>query len=357
MNKKLQVFELETAEDLKKYNQYLVSINLNDPFSKIGLVFNSNSSEHKLNFFLFSINGIPKIIMIFIVRNVEIFSEKTIYKDVISPYGYSGPIISESTVDEEIIAFWEAVDLWYRKNNIISEFIRFSLNDNQRMYSGAITPTLHNVRGSIIDEDLQWQKFDKKVRNNYRKAVQNNLTFNIFYRNITPEIIEQFYHIYNSTMIRRSAESQFFYPFNYFEEYINENINNCATAMVYLDGKPISTEFLLLSNDTVYSYLGGTIADHFSARPNDYLKVKVLNWARTLGFSYYLLGGGRTNDDQLYAYKKSFFPKDDDVIFYTGRKIINETIYKELVSKYKRILESKPNNVNKHMGSYFPEYR
>lgn len=353
----LEVLQLKTPEDLKTYNYFLSSINSNAPFYKIGLVFNINTEVNQVNYFLFSLNGLPKIIMLFIVRTIEVSSQKTSYKDITSPYGYSGPLISEFTSDNEIGLFWNAVDHWYRKNNVITEFIRFSLNNNHLAYSGLVIPTLKNVRGQILDEASQWEKFDKKVRNNYRKAEQNNLTFKIYFKNITLKIVKEFYHLYNSTMIRRNAESQYFYPFSNFVEYATNNGDNCAIAMVYMDDVPISTEFILLSNDTVYSYLGGTNSNYFHTRPNDFLKVSILNWARNLGFKYYLLGGGRTNDDQLYAYKKSFFPKDNDVVFYTGRKVLNYDIYNELVSIVNNEFEIDENSKMDAMDSFFPAYR
>ena len=134
---------------------------------------------------------------------------------------------------------------------------------------------------------------------------------------------------------------------------------------VYKDNLPISTEFILLSSETVFSYLGGTNSEYFNTRPNDFLKVNMMNWARKLDFKYYVLGGGRANEDSLYDYKKFFFPKDEDVIFYTGRKVLNQKIYQELVVKAKNlngrkeIKEDKLKNKNStvKVDTFFPTYR
>ncbi len=90
-----------------------------------------------------------------------------------------------------------------------------------------------------------------------------------------------------------------------------------------------------------------------------------MNWARKLDFKYYVLGGGRANEDSLYDYKKFFFPKDEDVIFYTGRKVLNQKIYQELVVKAKNlngrkeIKEDKLKNKNStvKVDTFFPTYR
>ena len=352
----IQVLNLKRKEDFERFQNLCSLIDPFNPFYKIELVLNHNLGENKINYFLFSPENIPKVIMIFITRKVKNKSEKTPYKDVVSPYGYSGPLISESTTEEELSAFWTLVDAWYRNNNIITEFIRFSLNNNKRCYSGTILPTLKNVQGKVLDEVLQWERFDKKVRNNYRKAVQNKLRFKLHSNRIPEEILVNFYNIYNGTMIRKNAESQLFYSLAYFKDYALNNPTHCAIAMVYLNDVPISTEFLLLSKDTIYSYLGGTNSEFFKTRPNDFLKVEVLNWARSNGYAYYVLGGGRVDNDQLYAYKKSFFPKDKDLIFYTGRKILNQKVYNELVTKRMEEIENFK-KLNTAAISFFPGYR
>jgi len=110
-----------------------------------------------------------------------------------------------------------------------------------------------------------------------------------------------------------------------------------------------------MHNDTVFAFLGGTNAEYFSHRPNDFLRVKVIEWAIQNNKKHYVLGGGIKDGDGLYKSKKSFFPKDDDVVFYTGRKIVNQPIYDELSlcisSTYASLGREELNN------QFFPFYR
>ena len=114
---------------------------------------------------------------------------------------------------------------------------------------------------------------------------------------------------------------------------------------------------LLLSNDTVFSFLGGTDAEFFDARPNDFLKINVMNWARKMGYKYYLLGGGKTNNDGLYNYKKSFFPKDKSIVFFTGRKILDMDIYEKLVAIAQKENKLSGIDTNDNSKDFFPKYR
>jgi hypothetical protein len=348
-----EILDLSTLYDFKNYQSLCAKINNDNPFFKFDLSLNNNSSRNQIKYFLLSKNNKPIIIMAIIVRQIFINESLTEFKDVISPYGYSGPLISENTSEIDLKQFWHFIDLWYKENNIITEFIRFSLDNNTTGYNGTIIPALNNVCGEILEENEQWLKFDKKVRNNFRKAFDNQLSFKIHSNKIESNVVAQFYNIYKDTMIRRNADIQLYFSLGYFENYSKANPNHCAIAMVYKDDVPISTEFLLLSKDNVYSYLGGTNSEYFNFRPNDFLKVNVINWSRMNNFKNYILGGGRIDNDNLYTYKKSFFPKEKDLVFYTGRKILNQKIYDELNAK---TLNSFVIN-NSEIVDFFPTYR
>ncbi len=347
--------KIENEEDLEKYKKIVNSLNNANPFYKTELLGTSDMNMHQLCYFVLKKENVPAIVMPFYERNILINGEETLYKDVISPYGYSGPLYDQNEISSELIQqFWERVDQWYLEKNIVSEFIRFSLNENYQKYSGELIPSLKNVKGVIVDEEQQWNNFKPKVRNNYRKAVQEELQIEIFEAPISLEVIKDFYDIYIQTMQRINAHDQYFFYIDYFTKFISENPNNGIIAIVYKESTPISTELILKGENTLYSYLGGTLSDYFYTRPNDFLKIEMMKWARQNGYKYYVLGGGRVDGDGLYKYKKSFFPSDEDIIYYTGRKIVNSEIYNEFS------LKSKANelpDVNDIRNGYFPLYR
>lgn len=355
----LQVLNLVSEHDHECYKDHSSQINGQNPFHGLELFITPSTDLESLKYFLFSIDSTPTILMIFILRPIFIAEIHTGYYDVISPYSYSGPIFNhEKTESGTMIQFWKFVDRWYKENNVISEFIRFSLNNNHLHYNGMAVPTLNNVKGRIINESEQWQGFKKKVRNNIRKAIGNNLEFEILPgEKIHQNAIEDFHRIYINSLVRNNALERYFYSLEYFEKYVGNNLNCCALATVKKDGKAISVELLLLSDESIYSFLGGTEADYFEYRPNDFLKYNVLNWGRKLDFKYYVLGGGQHNDDSLYLYKKSFFPVDDDVTFFTGRKILDNSKYLDLVRQFNKNSNAGTiANLNLLEG-FFPKYR
>lgn len=290
-------------------------------------------------------------------RPITINNENTLYFDFITPYGYSGPVFSGVIEFEDIHNFWNQVDQWHKENKVVSEFIRFNLSDNHLFYSGVVFPTLLNVRGKIINENEQWTSFDHKVRKNVKRAQKENISTQIYYQKIGEDQVLEFYEIYTETMLRTNASQSFFFSFNDFNKFVNNNHDTSAICTVYFERKAIATELVLISEDTIYSFLGGTKAEYFDKRPNDLLKFELISWARNLGIKYFILGGGYGEEDGIFKYKKSFFP-NDIVEFKTGRKVINEEIYNMLFVKC--------NNYRKNLGlpiletsdtSFFPLYR
>ena len=202
----------------------------------------------------------------------------------------------------------------------------------------------------------QWKSFLPKVRNNYRKALSHYLSFKLFHaQEITEKIIESFHKIYVGTMDRNNAPSTYFFSWSYFKNLIMENLDNFSIAMVYYDKKPISTELIINYKETIFAFLGGTEAEYFKCRPNDFLRVEVIKWAIHNNMKYYVLGGGIKDGDGLYKHKKSLFPKEEDMMFYTGRKVIDQEIYAKLCFKANRHFADIPEPQLKH--HFFPFYR
>lgn len=350
-----KVHRIKDQEGLKKYKKTIKKINTSNPFYKTELLRTTDMEKHRLCYFVFKKDKKPVVVLPFYRRDIYVKGEKTSYRDVISPYGYSGPLYNEQEADFQVLQkFWERVDAWYRKKDVVSEFIRFSLNGNYEGYTGVLVPSLKNVKGVIVNEEEQWSNFKPKVRNNYRKSAAEELQIEIFEPPISLEVIKDFYDIYIQTMQRINAHDQYFFYIDYFTNFISENPNSALIAIVYKESVPISTELILKGDNTLYSYLGGTLSDYFYTRPNDFLKIEIMKWARENEYKYYVLGGGRVDDDGLYKYKKSFFPNDEDIVYYTGRKIINKKVYDELISENGIDDVEDYEDITKN---YFPLYR
>ena len=350
----LEVYQISTKNEITKYKTYLSQIDENNPYYKFELLNVGLKDNTRIMYFVYKKDGLPAVLMPFYLKQIIIDTKKTPYFDVSSPWGYVGPLFNKN-INVNVKHFWEKVDAWYINNKVITEFVRFNFTGNHIFYSGTLIHTLKNVRGKINQEEVLWTNFNRSVRKNHRTALKSDLKYKIYYKSIEPCHIEEFYTVYMGTMDRHEANKSFYHKLEYFVDFILKNKEHCALATVYKNDIAISTELLLLSTDTVFSFLGGTNAAYFNFRPNELLKIAVLNWARENGFEYYIIGGGLADGDGLYQYKKKFFPKDDDLNFYTGRKILNLEVYQDL----NKMFGSTENDYQEAdiTKGFFPQYR
>ena len=328
------VFKVDSRNGIAEYNFLLVEFGHIEPYFHLKYIEIFGGGLKNLICYIYKSEiSNNSILMIGHLKPIDFTPEATIRFDFITPYGYTGPLFTKDVNETEIKYFWKEVDIWNKKNGIVTQFIRFNLNSNHEFYNGEVLPTMLNIKGKIINEDSQWRAFEHKVRKNINTALRENLTCNTFYMDISDTNIKEFHDIYIETMVRTSAKECFMYSIEKFIDFIKSNPELVAICTVYFQSIPVSSELLLISKDTIYSFLGGTNEKYFDKRPNDFLKVQAINWARNKSKDYYVLGGGYGFEDGIFKYKKSFFP-NDVVKFYTGRKVVDENQYNVLINKY-----------------------
>jgi serine/alanine adding enzyme len=289
---------------------------------------------------------------VFIKRRIDIPVSDITYYDIVSPYGYGGPVIIESNNKEKLIlAYFNEFSDYCSKNNIISEFIRFHLFDNidvRTLFYGETYPLSNNIiRDFELSMDEIWMEFEHKVRKNVKRALSKKLTIEIDFSGL---YLSDFLKIYYATMDRNNARDYYYFTEKYFEE-LNLNLKgHYAYFHTIIDSKIISTELVLFSDKYVYSFLGGTIAEFYDYRPNDFLKYEIIKWCKETQKEKFILGGGYTKDDGISRYKKGFAPSGN-ATFYIGKKIHDQAVYNKLLA----LKTEQPGfDVN---TKFFPAYR
>lgn len=294
-----------------------------------------------------------KITYTYILREIKWKIDGNTYYDIVTPYGYGGPL-AENVADivKLMEAYKEAFAQYCKTHNIICEFIRFHLFDNvdiREHYYGETLNLLDNVvvntSGSFDDI---WNNYDRKVRKNVKKALANNLEI-IIENNL--DHLDDFLAIYDSTMDRNNADSYYYFGTGYFENIARLLPDNFMYFHVLKDGKIVSTELVLCSEDYAYSFLGGTYTEYYEYRPNDFLKNEIIKWCNQTGRKKFILGGGYHKDDGIYHYKRCFTP-DPDVPFFVGRYVFDQEKYDMAI---KLRIQNDP-DFNQATG-YFPKYR
>lgn len=281
------------------------------------------------------------------------------YFDVSSPYGYGGPFyLSKPSTNarknlEETL--WSGIHGWAREENIVCEFIRFSL-DSEFIpgYPGNVVPRALNI---VRDLDGTWEEiwgdFEKKVRKDVRKSISLGVTISV---DEAGEDIDDFLSIYHTTMTRREASEKYYFGRSFFETINTKLQGNFAYFHAWSKGKIVSSELVLYNENEAYSFLGGTLQEAYSLHPNHLLKSEIMTWCMDRGIQRFVLGGGASPNDGIELYKKSFTPKREQPIFHTGERIFMPDEYSSLTSRWHELNHDSAEPIPAAKG-YFPLFR
>ena len=265
--------------------------------------------------------------------------------DLTSPYGYGGPFFWVHDREAVAAEFWPRFDEWARSETVVSEFVRLALFPDELLpYPGERVQRLVNVvRDLERDPDELWMDFEHKVRKNVKKARRSKVRVEL---DETGEGLDDFLRLYRHTLERREADERYDFPPELFEAIRDELPGQFLYAHALAGDRVVSSELVLVSAETVYSFLGGTDSDSFELRPNDLLKHELILWARGAGKRNFVLGGGYREDDGIFRYKRSFAPHGLTP-FFAGQRILEPELYRRLTEQ--RGAEA--------ATDYFPAYR
>ncbi|KKB40912.1 GNAT family N-acetyltransferase [Bacillus thermotolerans] len=297
-------------------------------------------------------NEIGEIKNQFIKREIPIKKDDKVYYDIVTPYGYGGPIITKclnGKRDELVSHYFNAFDQFCKENSIVSEFIRFhpilnNVNDFKTIYSVSF---LRKTLGTNLKdyEDPVQSEFSKSCRKNIRRALNKGITFEIIER---PEDIGEFKQIYYSTMARNEAADYYYFDDGYFDKVLSLFREDIVIVKALYLGKTIAQGLYFVYEKKIHIHLSGTLSDYLYLSPAYILRYAITLWGKENGYEIIHHGGGRSNseEDGLYKFKKGF-AKNTEFDFYVGKKIWNVDVYKEICRKAK-VDEEK---------EFFPAYR
>nr|WP_256522620.1 GNAT family N-acetyltransferase [Halobacillus sp. A5] len=288
----------------------------------------------------------------FIKREIPMKLNGYTYYDLVTPYGYGGPLIvdykegcKEKLVYEFEIKFGE----YCKERNIVSEFVRFhpivkNANDFKRCYE--IEHVRDTVGTNLFDfEDPFQSEFSKSCRKNVRKALNEKVSYRI---TKDPNNLKRFKDVYFSTMNRNQASEYYYFDNEYFSKCMDLFGDNIVVVEALYGEEIIAMGFYFIYGDKIHIHLSGTLSEYLYLSPAYILRYAITLWGKENGFALIHHGGGRSNspEDSLYKFKKQF-GKNTEFFFYTGKKVWNEEVYNEL----SRINSLKENT------SFFPAYR
>lgn len=272
---------------------------------------------------------------LFIKREIEVLLHGGPYYDLVTPYGYGGPLIlqcEEGRKNDLVSEFEQAFQLYCEKNKVISEFVRFHpLGENAKDFTECYEVTF--FRNTIITnlsahEDPIQQEYSSSCRRDIRHAIKAGVEYRIVQK---PESLASFKTLYYATMQRNEASRYYYFDEAYFADCLKFFKENIVLVEVIYDGKVIGMSLNFISQNILHAHLTGTLQEYHHLFPALVLQYGLAVWGKESGFGLVHHGGGRTNlpDDKLYLFKKKF-GKGEEGKFYVGLKIWNVEIYHAL---------------------------
>lgn len=288
----------------------------------------------------------------FLLREIPIAADDGSWYDIVTPYGYGGPLI-ESVADGSsremlVSSFEQSFSDYCIKNRIVSEFVRFHpLVNNAEDFSSIYNAQClrHTLGTDLTLDDPVAEEFSKGCRKNIRRAINKGISWRVTPQ---PECIEVFKEIYYSTMDRNHASEYYYFDDTYFAHCLDWFRTNLLLVEAIFEEKTIAAGVYFIYDNTLHIHLSGTLSEYLHLSPAYVLRYAATLWGKENGYKCIHHGGGRSNapDDNLFLFKKQFAQKTE-FPFFVGRKIWNQSVYDKLIA-----LSGKDPNTE-----FFPAYR
>lgn len=297
-------------------------------------------------------SALGKVRHMFIKREIPETVDGRVYYDIVTSYGYGGPLISECRPENKkqlVREFDKAFARYCAEERIVSEFIRFhpvldNAADFREVYDVRyMRPTVGT--NLIAFEDPMAEEFSKTTRKNIRRALKEGVTYRVIEN---PGNLDAFKDIYYDTMKRKNADDYYFFGDEYFEGLLNAFGDHLVLTEALYEGRTIGMTLTFKYKELLHTHLSGTVEESHRLYPAYIMQYATVRWGKENGYHLLHGGGGLSNspDDSLYLFKKQF-GKQTAFDFHIGRKVWNQGIYEKLC-------EASGTNSD---SDFFPAYR
>jgi len=296
--------------------------------------------------------GMGKILYPFFKRSLDnifqISEDFADYSDIISSWYYGGPIITKADNESELVKIYsKAFTEYCSKENIIAEFVRFDPNVENHIHFTDYYNIEYNRETVPVDLQKEyeeiWNGYKGRCRTAIKKAIKSEIKI---FKDIRPELIDEFSEIYQKEMERKADSKHYFFPREFFHELIKILPDNFKYFFAYHNDTLCGGTIIYFKGDTVYDFLMATKVDFWKYQPNNILLDYAIKWAKSNGYNVFDLMGGRNG---VFKFKSSFSKLRRK--FYIGKRVYNDKIYSKLEKITYKIMDSK------FSSKFFPVYR
>lgn len=256
-------------------------------------------------------------------------------RDVVTPYGYGGPVAAEP---EGASAFYDAYEAWCGDRGVVSTFVRFhSLYENERYSRFHVEPLGATVAWRLGGDDLL-ERMHAHHRRLVRKAERAGLEATVRER----AGLDEFVALYEQTMRRLDADAFYLFSADYWE-----SLRSLPTLLVEVrrEDELLAAVLCFDSAPWLHYHLGAQSDEGRRLGGSQLALFAAATWGRERAYELLHLGGGvGGRRDSLFEFKQRFDPGAGEREFFVGKAIHDAGAYRELAG-------------TDGLDGFFPAYR
>jgi serine/alanine adding enzyme len=252
--------------------------------------------------------------------------------DVITPYGYGGPVGG---------GFWEQYEDWCRANGVVTTFVRFHPLYGNHREAGPdvhVQPLAGTVALRLAEEGDLFERMHRHHRRVVRKALAAGVEATA---QLAPGSLAGFVSLYERTMERQEAEDFYYFP----PDYWRALETSLRDHVVLFEAGDDAKLLCLHAPPWLHYHLGASSDAGRKLGASSLLFLEAARWAQELGYTHFHLGGGVGGArDSLYEFKLRFDP-GGELEAAIGKAIHDEAAYRRLAGP------------GAGLNGFFPAYR
>ena len=290
-----------------------------------------------------------------------------VYCDLVTPYGYGGPILhSKDKLGEVELfkSFREAIHQYCLDNGIVAEFLRLHPLMQNHEHFGQ-DPGLHQKNGTVwidlrnSEEDI-FRGLSKDHRRNVGKASRKGVE--IVQSDLGLESVKRFHRLYTGAMERLGALPLYFFPLEFFQQAASTLKGHISCFFATWQGEDISGHLVLHSGPYINNFLSGSDKEYWNLKPDVLITYRIALWAKAQGYQFFHLGGGHAvQQDSVFKFKNGF--SANVAPYYMYRCVHDQDTYAALVQmkqgfdEINRADATTADERDPVLEDYFPAYR
>ncbi|MDB5056408.1 MAG: hypothetical protein JWM44_4458 [Bacilli bacterium] len=282
-----------------------------------------------------------------VIRELDLQGE---WYDIITPYGYGGPLSNLSEGGEKTELFRRFGDIfteYCRESSILTEFVRF--HPFIKNYQDYLSVAPQMIRNTVY-MDLRGTEADliRNYSKNHKADLRKIKTYPLTARTVRPENhLDHFMELYYNTLESNQANEYYYFSTDFFKANCRLLDHHLELFQVMCGDETASAVFIMHYGPYIHYHLMGWDRKYVHMIPNKLLIHSIALWGMEKGYEYLHLGGGFTgNDDSLFRFKKGF-GGNNQLDFYIGKKVHLPEVYNK-IAKQMMAEEAK---------KFFPVYR